>query len=89
MVEEFDSFIKGGGKKLLLEIITRYKKVVLMANPTASGDLVDYYRQPVFKFKEYSIDSSVYDGKPLHFFYTAACDERKLIKTFNGYAKGK
>lgn len=86
---EIQSFKKGYGKELILKLMKYQKKLWLMANVTAVEKLLDFYRDPAFKFEEYAVANSIYDC-PAHFFYTKDCDEDKLrqyIDEFYSYDK--
>ena len=74
---EIQSFKKGYGKELILKLMKYQKKLWLMANTLAGEKLLDFYRDPMFKFEEYVVPNSIY-GCPAYFFYTRECDEDKL-----------
>ena len=76
---EIQSFKKGYGKELIQKLMKYQKKLWLHADITASESLLDFYRDPDFKFEEYVIPNSKYDC-PIHFFYTQDCDEDALRK---------
>ena len=74
---EIQSFKKGYGKELILKLMKYQKKLWLMANTLAGEKLLDFYRDPMFKFEEYVVPNSIY-GCPAYFFYSKECDEDKL-----------
>lgn len=76
-IAEYQAFVSGGfAAKLLIDIIRKYRKIWLMADPTADVKLLEYYRQTRFRFSEYVIPNSIWG--PAHFFYTGKCDEKQL-----------
>lgn len=81
---EIQSFKKGYGKALIQKLMKYQKKLWLHADITASESLLDFYRDPDFKFEEYVIPTSTYDC-PIHFFYTQDCDEDALRKHIDSY----
>ena len=83
---EIQSFAKGFGKKLLLDIMKYQKNLWLMANVTAGQKLLDFYRDKDFNFNEYCIQDSVY-GCPATFFYTKSCNKEKIEKCIDSAFK--
>ena len=76
-IAEYQAFVQGGyAAQLLMDTIRKYKSVWLMADPTASDSLLDYYRSKRFGFSEYVLPNSIWG--PAHFFYTKDCDEDSL-----------
>lgn len=84
-LHQLNSFIKGFGKKLLLDIFGQFDKVAFGANPDADKKLLDYYRDPDFNLVEYTVEKSAYGGKPLHLFYTRSCDRNEMEKLFKSW----
>lgn len=74
---EIQCFDKGCGAKLIHQLVDKYKKVWLIADPSADDALVDYYKRPEFGFNEFVLPKSVYDA-PLHVFYTKDCDSELI-----------
>ena len=77
---EVQSFDKGAGSRLIQNLIGKYRRLWLMADPSADENLVGYYRRPEFGFSEYVVDKSGYGGA-LHVFYTSACDSELIEAT--------
>lgn len=87
---EIQSFQKGYGEKLLQKILKQQQNVWLMADIKAESTLLDFYRKPVFQLSELVIENSVYDGKPLHIFFTKTLDEDAFRRDINElYAQTK
>lgn len=84
---EIQSLQKGYGEKLLQKIFKQQHNVWLMANATAESTLLDFYRKPVFQLSEFVIENSVYDGKPLHIFFTKTLDEDTLRRDLEKHFK--
>ena len=73
-MRQLNSFIKGHGRSLLLDLIREKRKIALGANPEADTRLLDFYRDPAFGFLEYVVQTSVYGGRPLHLFFSKNID---------------
>ena len=70
---EVQCFDRGCGAKLIHGLVGKYKRLWLMADPSAKDTLVEYHRRPEFSFNEFVVEQSIYDA-PLHIFYTGDCD---------------
>lgn len=78
-VNEVQSFKKGYGKDLLIKIFDTQEKVWLGADPTATEDLLKYYRQADFDLVEHVVDNAA-PGRCSHIFFTQDCDADALIE---------
>ena len=73
-IYEVESFEKGAGKRLIQDIIARFGQVFLLADVNADENLLKYYRQSDFNFREHVVPYSDW-GCPAHFFLTQDCGE--------------
>lgn len=74
---EVQSFEKGCGKQLILDVISENPRTWLLADPSAEESLVSFYKKPEFGFEETTVENSIWDC-PLHVFYTHDCDPDKM-----------
>lgn len=89
-LNEVQSLKRGFGKRIIADIIKKYGEahnLWLMANPEVAGDaLLKIYRS--FNLIEKVVENSVYDGKPIHFFYTAPGKNSPQMKELLSLAYG-
>ena len=69
LLAEIQSFVKGYGKALIENILSRTSNIWWCAEPASGQSLVDYYRQ--FGLREHVIGMSKWTNTPEHAFYRA------------------
>lgn len=74
-IAEIQRLKRGYGKTLIEEIVKRYRKVWLMSDPSASDELLGYYRG--LDMKEI-VATNPSKKSTTHFFCTKQCDFEKL-----------
>lgn len=96
LLAEIQSVIKGYGKLLLEDVLSRSKNIWWCADPTGGESLADYYRQ--FDVEEHLIKMSKWTNTPEHAFFKVSDDKHrqqilselaKADKTDKNYHAGK
>lgn len=80
-INEIQSFEKGFGKKLLMDLFNHFSKVYLLVDPSANNGLLGYYKQ--FHLKEINLYSSIWD-KDICVMYKG---DNELKRKIIGYYK--